>query len=85
MATRATLRSRQSLATLEEEFRAGIEEERARDEALQRNVRVRSRQRTVQRRKKRGTMRFWLLVLSLIAVAIGVTVAMFETLYLLLG
>ena len=30
-------------------------------------------------------MRYWLLVLSLVATAVGVTVAMFETLYLLLG
>ena len=30
-------------------------------------------------------MRFWLLVLSLIATAVIVTVAMFETLYYLLG
>ncbi|MFL5823519.1 MAG: hypothetical protein ACJ764_08775 [Solirubrobacteraceae bacterium] len=82
---RSVMKARQSLATLEEEFRQGIAEERARDRALQRHVVVRSRQRTIERRKKLGTMRFWLLVLGLIATAIGVTVAMFETLYWLLG
>jgi hypothetical protein len=30
-------------------------------------------------------MRFWLLVISLIATAVAVTIAMFETLYYLLG
>ena len=30
-------------------------------------------------------MRFWILVAVLVATAVGVTVAMFETLYLLLG
>ena len=30
-------------------------------------------------------MRYWLLVFSLVATAVGVTVAMFETLYYLLG
>jgi hypothetical protein len=82
---RSTLKARQSLATLEEEFRQEIEEERARDAAMRRDVRVRSRNRTIERRKKWGTIRFWLLVLTLVATAVGVTVAMFETLYLLLG
>ena len=36
-------------------------------------------------RTKRSSVRFWLLVLSLIATAVIVTVAMFETLYYLLG
>jgi hypothetical protein len=82
---RTTLKARRSLATLEEEFRQEIAEEQARDAALRRDVHVRSRKRTIQRRKKRGTIHFWLLVLALVATAVGVTVAMFETLYLLLG
>jgi predicted nucleic acid-binding Zn ribbon protein len=45
----------------------------------------RSRVRTHEREKKRSSMRYWVLVLSLIATAVIVTVAMFETLYLLLG
>jgi predicted nucleic acid-binding Zn ribbon protein len=39
----------------------------------------------MQREQKRSSMRFWLLVLSLIATAVIVTIAMFETLYYLLG
>jgi predicted nucleic acid-binding Zn ribbon protein len=37
------------------------------------------------RNRKRSSMRYWLLVFSLIATAVIVTVVMFETLYLLLG
>ena len=36
-------------------------------------------------RPLRSSMRFWVLVLSLIATAVAVTIAMFETLYYLLG
>jgi hypothetical protein len=39
----------------------------------------------VERQHKRGSWRFAALVLTLIATAVGVTVAMFETLYLVLG
>ncbi len=38
-----------------------------------------------ERRRKRSSMRYWVLVLSLIATAVIVTAAMFETLYLLLS
>jgi hypothetical protein len=37
------------------------------------------------RNRKRSSVRFWLLVFSLVATAVIVTVAMFETLYALLG
>ena len=39
----------------------------------------------LQRRKKRGSLRFLVLVLTLILTAVVVTVVMFRTLYLLLG
>jgi hypothetical protein len=39
----------------------------------------------VDRRHKRGSMRFVLLVLTLVATAVLVTAVMFRTLYLLLG
>jgi hypothetical protein len=76
---------RQSLATLEEQFRHQMAVERQRAEHLQRHVAVRSRQRYRERLKKRSSMRFWLLAGSLVLTAVGVTVAMFETLYWLLG
>lgn len=76
---------RQSLAQLEEEFREQMVQERMDSKRLQRDVHVRSRKRNIMRQKKRSSMRFWLLVAALVATAVGVTAAMFETLYLLLG
>jgi hypothetical protein len=79
------LRMRQSLAQIEEEFLDQIQREQTESERLRRHAVQRTRRRRVERRKKRSSMRFWLLVLALIATAVGVTVAMFETLYYLLG
>jgi membrane glycosyltransferase len=79
------MKMRQSLAQLEQEFLYETQQDRQRREHLRRNAVLRSRRRTLDRRRQRGTVRFWLLVLSLIATAVIVTVAMFETLYYLLG
>jgi anti-sigma-K factor RskA len=79
------MKMRQSLAQLEQEFRHEMQLDRSRRENLRRRAVVRSRKRTHERAKKRSSMRFWVLVLSLIATAVIVTVAMFETLYYLLG
>ncbi len=79
------LKMRQSLATFEEEFREQMQEENRRAERLRRSAVQRTRKRTIERHKKRSSMRFWLLVASLVLTAVGVTVAMFETLYWLLG
>jgi hypothetical protein len=79
------MKMRQSLAQLEQEFRHEMQIDRSRSENLRRRAVVRSRNRWVAREKKRSSVRFWLLVLSLIATAVIVTVAMFETLYYLLG
>jgi membrane glycosyltransferase len=79
------MKMRQTLAELEEEFRFEAQLDRSRRESLRRRAIMRSRRRTLLRRKKRGSIRFWLLWLSLIATAVVVTVAMFETLYYLLG
>jgi cell division septal protein FtsQ len=76
---------RQSLAQLEQEFHDQIEQDRRRSEQLRREAARRSRQRRLQRRRKRGSIRFWVLVSTLVLIAAGVAVAMFETLYLLLG
>ena len=46
-----------------------------------RRTQVRHRERT----KKQGSLRFWLVLLTLIATAVIVTVAMFETLYYVMG
>jgi hypothetical protein len=76
---------RQSLAQLEQQFNYEMELEQLRAEALRRDVDIRSRKRHVERRKKRSSMRFYLLALSLVATAVIVTVVMFATLYLLLS
>jgi anti-sigma-K factor RskA len=79
------MKMRQSLAQLEQEFKHETAKDRKRRESLRRHAVHRSRKRTVQREKKRSSVRFWLLVLSLVATAVIVTVAMFETLYYLLS
>ena len=79
------MKMRQSLAQLEQEFRHEVQLDRSRRENLRRRAVVRSRKRTHERELKRSSMRFWVLVFSLIATAVIVTVAMFETLYYLLG
>jgi hypothetical protein len=79
------MKMRQSLAQLEQEFRHETELDRDRRERLRRDAVRRSRKRTVLRARKRSSMRYWLLILSLIATALIVTAVMFETLYLLLS
>ena len=79
------LKMRQSLDELEEEFREEMLADAHRAERLRKAAVTRSRQRTRMRQQKRSSMRFWLLVLSLIATAVGVTVAMFATLNALLA
>jgi anti-sigma-K factor RskA len=76
---------RQSLAALEEQFRQDMEDEEAHS-AHQRHQAVRrTRTRRREKEKKRSSLRFWLLVASLVLTAVAVTVAMFYTLYELLG
>lgn len=79
------MKMRQSLAELEQEFRHEIQVDRRRDDNLMRRARSRTRKRRRARERKRSSMRFWLLVTTLIGTAVIVTIAMFETLYYLLG
>ena len=79
------MRMRQSMAQLERAFVEEIQLDRARREHLRRSAAARSRQRRIQRHEKRTSLRFVLLVLALIATAVIVTVAMFETLYIVMG
>jgi hypothetical protein len=78
------MKMRQSLAQLEQQFRHETQLDRNRRETLRRHAVRRSRVRNHERARKRSSVRYWLLVLSLIATALIVTAAMFETLYLLL-
>jgi hypothetical protein len=79
------MKMRQSLAELEQDFRQEMQLDRSRSQLMWRRASSRSRMRKREREKKRSSMRFWLLVLSLIGTAVAVTIAMFETLYYLLG
>ena len=76
---------RQSLAQLERAFVDEMEQDREQAERLQRETALRARKRNIDRAHKRGSMRFGLLVLILVATAVLVTVAMFETLYYVMG
>jgi hypothetical protein len=79
------MKMRQSLSEWEQAFVKEITLDRRRRDSLRRTAEQRTLKREVERRHKRGSMRFALLVLTLIATAVVVTVVMFRTLYLLLG
>jgi hypothetical protein len=78
------MRMRQSLAQLEQEFRYEAQLDQKRRETLRRHAARRSRLRTHEREKKKSSVRYWVLIFSMIATALLVTAAMFETLYRLL-
>jgi hypothetical protein len=79
------MRMRQSIADIERAFAREISIERRRRASLRRTTEQRALKREVDRRHKRGSVRFVLLVLTLMLTAVIVTVVMFRTLYLLLG
>ncbi len=79
------MRMRQSLAQLERAFTEQTAEDRDRRERIRRETELRARRRELDRTHKRGSMRFGLLVIILIATAVLVTVAMFETLLLVMS
>jgi hypothetical protein len=76
---------KQSLAQFEQAFAEETKADRARREALQRQIAQRARQREIERVHKHGKLRFFALIVVLVATAVLVTVAMFETLYLVMG
>jgi hypothetical protein len=79
------MKMRQSLAEWERAFVKEASLDRRRRDSLRRTAEQRALKREVQRRHKRGSVRFVLLVLTLMLTAAVVTVVMFRTLYLLLG
>ena len=79
------MRMRQSFAQFERAFVEDMQADRRRREELRRQAAVRARQRQLERTHKHGTLRFALLVLTLVATAVLVTVAMFQALYLVMG
>ena len=85
MAINPHMKMRQSLADFEAAFREEAVEERDRRERLRREAAERSRTRRVQKTKQHGNMRFVALVIAMIATAVIVTLAMFQTLSLLMA
>jgi hypothetical protein len=81
----AAMRMRQSLAQLEQAFLKQREVEQWRRRHLERQAAARSRQRWHARERKRSSLRFYVLTLSLVLTAVLVTAVMFATLYLLLS
>jgi hypothetical protein len=79
------MKMRQSLADWEQAFVKEISLDRHRRDSLRKTAEQRAIKREVQKRHKRGSVRFMLLVATLILTAVIVTVVMFRTLYLLLG
>ena len=79
------MRMRQSIAQLERAFVEDMEADRVRREELRARAIERSRQRRIERTHRRGSLRFVALVLVLIGTAVAVTIAMFQTLYLVMG
>jgi hypothetical protein len=79
------MKMRQSLADWEQAFVREIKLDRHRRDSLRRTAEQRAIKRDIDRRHKRGSVRFGLLVLTLIMTAVIVTVVMFRTLYLLLS
>lgn len=79
------MKMRQSIAEIERQFLEEAVEDRERREALHRQATMRSRKRTIEKAHKHGSLRFVLLIVILLATAALVTVAMFQTLYLVMG
>lgn len=78
-------RMQRSLAQLEQAFSEETARDRSRRERLRETAAQRSRRRHLEKVHKRGSMRFALLVLAIIVTAVVVTIAMFETLYYVMG
>jgi membrane glycosyltransferase len=76
---------RQSLDEFERAFLEETHVDRVRRESLRRKAVLRSRQRSLEKVHKRGTARFVMLVLMIIATAVIVTIAMFQTLAYVMG
>jgi hypothetical protein len=76
---------RQSIAEWEQAFVKEVTLDRHRRDSLRRTTEQRALKRDIDKRHKRGSLRYAMLVLTLIMTAVIVTVVMFRTLYLLLG
>lgn len=75
------MRMEHSIADFEEKLRQEMAVERTLHEGAVRRAQKHERSRMLARLHRRGSMRYALLVLAIIATAVVVTIAMFETLY----
>jgi hypothetical protein len=78
-------RLQQTLDSFERAFEQEAEADRARAERLRREALARTEQRHRDRRHRDGSVRFIALVLVLVATAVGVTLGMFQLLFLVMG
>lgn len=76
---------RQSIAELERQFVEDAVDDRERAEMRRRQAERRTEARKREQRHKRGSLRYVLLIIILLGTAVLVTVAMFQTLYLVMG
>jgi hypothetical protein len=79
------MRMRQSLAEIEEAFFEQINEDRERQERLRRHAEQRLRRRRAVKTHRQGSLRFAIVLLTLLATAVVVAIAMFQTLYYVMG
>ena len=79
------MRMTQTIDDFESALAEQVELERQVAHHRVRQATVRTRRRHIEKQNRRSTMRFVALVLTLIATAVIVTVAMFQTLYVVLG
>ncbi|MFN2616853.1 MAG: hypothetical protein ABR581_06980 [Thermoleophilaceae bacterium] len=79
------MRMRQSLAQFEEAFREEAADSVARRESLRKQAAQRSRMRRHERTLQQGKLRFTLLAAAIALTAVGVTIAMFQSLALIAG
>jgi anti-sigma-K factor RskA len=85
LTSRPAMRMQQSLSEFEQALSQEMAVERAMRERAVRRVEKRNRQRHLAKVHRRGSFRYLMLVLSIIATAVVVTIAMFETLYYVMG
>ena len=79
------MRMTQTIDDFESALAEQLEHERQVAEHRVRQATVRTRRRHIERQNRRSTMRFAALVLTLLATAILVTIAMFQALYMVMG
>ena len=79
------MRMTQTIDDFESALAEQLEHERQVAEHRVRQAAVRTRRRHIEKQHRHSTMRFVALVLTLLATAILVTIAMFQALYMVMG